>query len=49
MNYCTPYPVAEGVRDYLGQTLNILHLRRFWQATGYIPLFDAYPLAAVGL
>jgi hypothetical protein len=25
MNYCTPYPVAKGLRDYLVCTLNILH------------------------
>ena len=49
MNYCTPYPVATGVRDYLCGTLNILHLSRFWQTTTYIPLvscaFTRLPLA----
>ena len=29
MNYCTRYPVAKSVRDYLIYTLNILHLPRF--------------------
>lgn len=25
MNYCTPFPLAEGIRDYLVYSLNILH------------------------
>jgi hypothetical protein len=25
MNYCTPYPVADGVRDYLYEVLHVEH------------------------
>jgi hypothetical protein len=40
MNYCTRYPVAHRVRDYLEPTLNISHLLRFQQTTTYILLIN---------
>ncbi|HEX2908833.1 MAG TPA: hypothetical protein VHO69_18320 [Phototrophicaceae bacterium] len=44
MNYCTPYPIAKSVWDYLDGTLNILHFPRFWEATSYIPLLRSLPV-----